>query len=114
MVKRIIAACLTIAVVLSMCACSNKHKTLAEVLSEDPGALSVVRRDQSEVVCKDYTVYNTGGGIVDNINATRYSIGLVETQDRFVDYQYVVEDNKTGWLYIFESIDDIYSWMNQN
>lgn len=97
---------------LLLCSCSSK--SLNQLLEEDPQALASLARGKVEIVCKDYTVYNTGGGIVDAINATRYGRGLVEKHDRFLNYRFIVKDNDTGWLYIFESLDDIPIWAKRN
>lgn len=108
--KRLISLLLAIALCLSLCACGTKGKPLAEVAREDPSSLSVIVGSREKVICKDYTVYSTGGGIDDSIDATRYARGLSETTDRFVSFEYIVEDNKTGWKYIFESFNDLLIW----
>ncbi len=92
----------------------NKYGfTLREALEENPRAISILSREQTEICFEDYTVYSTGGGIIDSINATRYSTGLIETTDRFVSYEYVVVDNQSGWLYIFENLNDISTWVDR-
>lgn len=107
--------CLIIAVLITtLVGCGTRSMTLHEALRENPNALNILRKQRDELVYRDYTVYSTGGGILDNINATRYATGLVEIHDRFVTYEYVVEDNNSGWLYIFESLSDISEWVETN
>ncbi len=101
----ILIVCIT--VVLVGCG----RQALGELLVENPAALEEIRNKKAEVVCSDYTVYCTGGGIDDSVDATRYSSGLIETSDRFTTYKYIVQDNETGWKYIFESLDDIPKWV---
>lgn len=116
--KRILSIVLILVFMINLCACGGtRSKTLEEVLNEDPNTLNVIRRfdvtdkDKSKLICKDFTVYNTGGGLSDDIDATHYAEGLIENDDRFCDYEYIVEDNKTGWKYMFEDYDDIYTWV---
>lgn len=110
--------CLIIAtLIMTLVGCGTRSMTLREALREDPNALEILRTERDkrvEFVYKDYTVYSTRGGMVDAINATRYASGLVETYDRFVSYEYVVKDNNSGWLYIFESLRDISTWVETN
>lgn len=108
--KRIILLVLLLGLLLTACS----SQTLDELLAKDPNALSALSSGKTEIVCKDYTIYNTGGGIEDAINATRYDRGLIENSDRFLNYRYIVKDNATGWLYIFESLDDIPIWAKNN
>jgi len=108
--NRVILLVLLLGLLLSGCA----SQTLDELLARDPHALSSLSSRNAEIVCKDYTIYNTGGGIEDATNATRYARGLIENPDRFLNYRYIVKDNSTGWLYIFESLDDIPIWAKNN
>lgn len=107
-----ISICLILTVLITvLVGCGTRSMTLQEALIDNPSALDILRTQRDELVYKDYTVYSTGGGMLDNINATRYATGLVETHERFVTYEYVVEDNDSGWLYIFESLRDIPKWV---
>lgn len=89
--------------------CGATSKTLAKLLAEDGQALSCIKTGET-VVCEDYTVYSLEGGIDDSIDATRYARGMVETEDRFVSFDYVAKNNTTGYKYIFQSFDDLVSW----
>ena len=101
--KKVISLVLLLCIVLCGCA----KQTLDDLLENDPDALLSLSDSNKTISCKDYTIYNSGGGIEDSVNATRYSKGLIENPDRFLPYRYIVKDNATGWLYIFESLDDI-------
>ena len=68
----------------------------------------------SPIVCKDYSVYYLGGGIDDSLKATRYARGMLEVDDQFAEFDYVVKDNQTGWKYIFEVYSDLVEWAKQN
>lgn len=109
--KKVMATVLLTLMFLVLLSACNSTKTLQALLAEDSNALNSVRDHNAKIVCSDYTVYNTGGGIEDEISATRYASGLREVNDRFVNYRYIVKDNQTGWLYIFENIRDIPTWL---
>ena len=68
----------------------------------------------SPIVCKDYSAYYLGGGIDDSLKATRYARGMLEVDDQFAEFDYVVKDNQTGWKYIFEVYSDLVEWAKQN
>lgn len=112
--KRIFAKGLLLVLLCSLLLSACGKPTLDEMLSKDPSALECLRNNRGSVSCSDYTVYCTGGGIDDSINATRYSSGLIITTDRFVNFKYVVLDNRTDWKYIFENLDDIPIWVSRN
>lgn len=94
---------------LILCGCGTKFKTLGALLSEDSHALDCVKKGET-VTCKDYTVYSLKGGIDDSLDATRYARGMVETSDRFAEFDYVAENNSSGYKYIFQSFDDLVRW----
>ena len=95
-----------------------RTQTLDEWLEDSGNSLSILDdynpTKKIEIKCSDYTLYAIHGGIDDSINATRYSHGLIETTDRLAEYPYIVEDNTTGWKYIFENRDDIITWAQQH
>lgn len=107
---KIVAWVLLILLIFTGCG----KQTLDEMLADNVSALEEIRSKDTRIVCRDYTIYSIGNGIDDSTNATRYASGLVETTDRFVSYPYIVEDNKTGWKYIFEDMDDIPIWASCN
>lgn len=109
--KRRLALLLTALLCLSLLlgGCGTKSKTLTTLITEDTQALNCIKNGET-VVCKDYTVYSLDGGIDDSINATRYARGMVETWDRMASFDYVAENNTTGYKFIFQSFDDLVSW----
>ena len=107
MKHKILVAVTVLCCIVLLVGCGTSGKTLREVVREDPEALSGIREE--DVVCKDYTVkYN--GGMYDDINATRYAKGMIEDPNRFCDYHYVIVDNSSGWIYMFESYHEMVSW----
>lgn len=114
--KRVIVASIIIVVCIIrfLAAYGTQGKSLDRLLSEDPYVLEKIKTSCETITCEDYTVYHLDGGIEDTPKATRYAKGLIDTTDRFVNYQYIVKDNQSGWLYIFECVEDIPLWVKHN
>lgn len=116
--RKRIAILLVIATVISLLftACGTRGKTLAEFV-QDSSAGSEIQKNSNQnvpIVCKDYSIYYLDGGIDDSLKATRYARGLIEVDDQFAEFDYVVKDNQTGWKYIFETYSDLVEWAMQN
>ena len=111
----VILLVIAVSITLLLSACGTRGKTLAEFL-KDGSAGSKIQNSSagSPIVCKDYSVYYLGGGIDDSLKATRYARGMLEVDDQFAEFDYVVKDNQTGWKYIFEVYSDLVEWAKQN
>lgn len=85
--------------------------TLRELVDENPDIISRIYNEELIITCNDYEIREMGG-IDDSVsNITRFSTGLSEQSDRFMEMEMMVTRSSDGWKFVFEDYSDVYWWV---